>query len=68
MIRNTVLFLDFSTTELLLRDKETKGMSLEDMDRLFGSEDAVRSLEDAIEDMKHGKPELTAEHVEALKA
>ncbi|KAF2213005.1 hypothetical protein CERZMDRAFT_40220 [Cercospora zeae-maydis SCOH1-5] len=47
---------------------ETKGMTLEDMDKIFGSEDTVRSLEEAIHDLEHGKPEIQAQYVEDTKS
>lgn len=43
---------------------ETKGLSLEDMDRIFGSPDAVRSLDDAMAEAGV-KVSVQAEHIES---
>ncbi|KAK5688569.1 hypothetical protein LTS10_000547 [Elasticomyces elasticus] len=47
---------------------ETKGLTMEEMDDLFGSADAVRSLDDAMNDLEGGKPGLVAQHIEVTKA
>ncbi|KAK4557110.1 hypothetical protein LTR86_006091 [Recurvomyces mirabilis] len=47
---------------------ETKGLTLEDMDRIFGSPDAVETMEDAIHDLEKGKIDVVGEHVEVVKS
>lgn len=47
---------------------ETKGLTLEDFDRLFRSADAVRSLDEAMHDLEGGKLAFAAQHIETTKA